>query len=89
MKPFESLFRPENINFFLVLESERTVKSAAKSAGISVQHAARLLRIWRDCGWVRKEHSLHGDRYRYSGVGVAVCEALEGPRLLGMFAKVR
>lgn len=84
MKPFESLFRPENINFFLALESERTVKSAARSAGISVQHAARLLKIWRDCGWVRKEHSLHGDRYRYTVAGVAVREALEGPRLIGV-----
>jgi len=76
MEPLESFFRPKNITFYLQLEKADTVKDAAARAGLALQHATRLVKLWRDNEWIARSGTLHGSRYRYTDKGKYIKDKL-------------
>lgn len=83
MEPLETFFRPGNIKFYLALGKSDSVRGAATAAGLSFQHAHRLLLIWRERNWVQLRGTLHGIRYVYTDEGKLVKDRLF---LLGWFS---
>lgn len=75
MEPLETMFRKKNIRFFLGIVKESTVVAAAKKSGIGRQHATRLARRWRECGWIERK-GLYASKYRYTGKGESIQKAL-------------
>ncbi len=47
-----SLYRVRNVDFFLLLGSCDTVTEARKQSGISRDHARKLVKLWREAGWI-------------------------------------
>ena len=84
MEKKETLVRPGNILFFLALEKHTTVRAAAKETGVSQQHTARLLLVWRRANWVRRESTLHGRCYRFTLEGQKIRHALFGLQDVGL-----
>jgi len=70
MDVLESLFRADNIRFYLLLGMRDTVRRAAREAHLSAQHATRLLHVWKVGGMVCREGTLHGARYQYTEKGM-------------------
>ena len=75
MNGVETIVRRKNIDFFLAMSEERTVRDAARRSGLSYQHAKKVLRRWRQCGWVVRQPTLHGMRYAYTVEGAAIASA--------------
>lgn len=42
----------KNVDFFLVLGSCATVTEAGKHSGICRDHARKLVKLWKEAGWI-------------------------------------
>ena len=67
MDPMDTLFKKNNIAFYVLLMKRTQVKSAAKAAGLCTQHGTRLVSKWRNAGWIEKGGLIY--RYRYTAKG--------------------
>jgi DNA-binding MarR family transcriptional regulator len=66
-----TFIRKKNIYFYLCLSSAESIRAAAKQAGLTKQHATRLIKKWKDKGLIVRTPTLHGSHYKYSGKGEA------------------
>jgi len=82
MKTVETFFKPSNIDFFLGLETCNRIGVCASAAGITPQHASRLLRSWRLVGWIEKRPTLHGSKFFLTKQGRALRDVLETAKVV-------
>lgn len=81
MDVVETLLRSKNVKFYLYLGESKTVNAAAKSSGLCVQHATRLLKKWRDEGLVEKS-GMYGHKYHYTEEGSVIRSCLVNTRCI-------
>lgn len=67
MDSLSSLYRVRNVDFFLVLGSCATVTEASKHSGICRDHARKLVKLWKEDGWIE----MSDGSYDYTKKGAA------------------
>jgi len=79
MRPAKTLFRPNNVQFYLGLKqlNQRNnltyIQEVAETARITPQHATRLLKLWAEAGLIIR---LRSSIYIYTATGKALRKLL-------------
>jgi molybdenum-dependent DNA-binding transcriptional regulator ModE len=72
MDAVDSLMREKNVQMFLLVSEEKTLKAAAKKAGIAYSHARRLVKCWERAELIVRSPSLHGSKLAFTQTGLAL-----------------